>query len=206
MFLSFGAVGQTVSYHGYVDYSLSTPAEDMWFDKSEPGRGLSLEIQDERLLITLFGYRQDGASQWWQGVGVQEGDSNVYKDGLPALSDGLCVGCAYSFPVEDAANSIGDFTLTFSGGNDALFEWAGKDIELTKYYYGYADTLDRAKGVWELRAETHNFRNQVKEFCCLIELKPVLIKSTFLLVMKQVPWVLLLQQPICLKPVMVRRL
>jgi len=172
--LSFGAFA-SVDFSDYVDHSVFTPVEGMWFDESEPGRGVTLEIQDGRVLATFFGYKANGEAQWWQGVGYRDDDSlNVYSGSFSAGVNGQCVGCPYTAPEFDPENSIGDFTLSFTDANTAELTWAGKDMTLVKYLYGYEDLdLGIAKGVWSVRAEHDNlsFKRDLREFLLFNEYK-----------------------------------
>lgn len=138
------------SFFDYANAEYITPAEGMWHVESEPGRGMTIENQDGRLLITFFGYAENGNSQWWQGIGEpQEGlFTNIYTGELVTGKNGQCAGCEYSFPELDEAGSLGMFTISFSNANNAVMNWKGKDLNLSKYYYGYADTLDRIRGFW----------------------------------------------------------
>lgn len=137
-------------FFDYANFEYTTPAEGMWHVEAEPGRGVTIENQGGRLLLTFFGYAENGDSQWWQGVGVsQEGlFSNIYTGEFATGRNGQCAGCDYTFPELDESGSLGLFTISFSDANHAVMNWKGKDLNLTKYYFGYTDTLDRLRGFW----------------------------------------------------------
>jgi len=122
----------------------------MWHVEEEPGRGVTIENQDGRLLMTFFGYDEDGNNKWWQGVGhPQNGNfSNSYQGDFTAIKNGQCAGCDYVFPELDETASLGPFTVTFSDGNHAQMTWKGKDLNLKKYFYGHSGTVDRLRGFW----------------------------------------------------------
>ncbi len=142
------------SFFDYSNAEYITPAEGMWHVDAEPGRGVTIENQDGRLLLTFFGFAENGNSQWWQGVGDSQGGdfSNVYTGEFATGRNGQCAGCDYVFPELDESGSLGAFTITFSNANNALMNWKGKDLNLSKYYYGYADTLDRLRGFWMFKS------------------------------------------------------
>lgn len=163
--LSFGAFAQDDNFYNFADHTLVSPAEGMWYDKDEPGRGVTVEIQDGRILATYFGYKQNGDAIWWQGVGYRDDDNqNKYAGSFSTGKNGQCVGCAYTAPEFDEANSIGDFTMTFINGNEADFTWAGKDMTLVKYYYGYEKAVDRVKGLWSIRVGRENAAAVTRDF------------------------------------------
>ncbi len=163
--LSFGAFAQDDNFYNFADHTLVSPAEGMWYDKDEPGRGVTVEIQDGRILATYFGYKQNGDAIWWQGVGYRDDNNqNKYAGSFSTGKNGQCVGCAYTAPEFDEANSIGDFTMTFVNGNEADFTWAGKNMTLVKYYYGYEKPIDRAKGLWVLRRVNDFSSSFTKDF------------------------------------------
>ena len=146
------ASGQYLSgnFFEYANNEYITPAEGMWHVEAEPGRGVTIENQNGRLLLTFFGFAENGNSQWWQGVGEPQGGSfsNIYSGEFATGRNGQCAGCDYVFPELDEAGSLGMFTISFSDANHAVMEWKGKDLNLSKYYYGYTDTLDRIRGFW----------------------------------------------------------
>lgn len=47
-----------------------TPVGGLWGNPLEPGRGYAIDVQDDTIVVTAFGYTYDGQPSWWQLAGL----------------------------------------------------------------------------------------------------------------------------------------
>ena len=123
MLFSFSAVLAQDGYYDYLTEDSYRPVDGMWYDPDESGRGMSVEFQDERLLISYYGYDEDGKAMWWQGVGYKDegGDINTYSGVFSAFDNGQCVGCAYVQPNINEDKGLGEFTINFESTSELSY-------------------------------------------------------------------------------------
>jgi len=131
------------------------PEDGWWWDATTPGRGYLLERQDDITFITSFHYTPDGAPEWLGMVTgytpADESESFIGTlNGYVFRADGgQCIGCDYVAPVE-SDSSQGPVTITFHTNRSATLEWANETIEITRYFFRFANTLEQLEGHWLL--------------------------------------------------------
>lgn len=63
------------------------PAEGQWFNRSEPGSGLTIERQGDILAVTVYTYDEDGLPIWGQATGSYQG-GEIFEAPLLAFQGG----------------------------------------------------------------------------------------------------------------------
>lgn len=126
-----------------------SPVNGAWFDPDENGRGLTLELRNGILVLTFFGYGQDGEAKWWQGVGREDVPlSGIYTGVFAEFSNGQCIGCEYRFPDATAENEMGQFTMEFTSSETAVFTWADGISNYQSLNFAYPTDLNYFKGAF----------------------------------------------------------
>ncbi len=96
-----------------------------WWDESQPGNGIFIELQSELLFCAWYHFKEDGLPRWWSFSGKP---SSLTRGALTAdlleWHDGACLTCPQRDP---HASVVGTATLTFSGGVPVTLTWQAID-------------------------------------------------------------------------------
>lgn len=127
------------------------PATGIWGVDSEdnglPGRGFQIEVENEIVVFTYFGYRADGSSVFYYAAGPIE--NNTFTASLLDLRDGTSFGTAYKSA--SLLNPAGTVTVNFTSGKHGFIALPGESQRaISKRPFGYADGPDGLLGQWLL--------------------------------------------------------
>ncbi|MEO6423167.1 MAG: hypothetical protein ABIR84_10935 [Candidatus Nitrotoga sp.] len=127
------------------------PANGMWGVDSEdnglPGRGFQIEVENEIMVLTYFGYRADGSSVFYYAAGPIA--NNTFTASLLDLRDGTSFGSVYK--PASLLNPAGTVTMNFTSGKHGFITLPGeKKRAVSKRPFGYADGPDGLLGQWML--------------------------------------------------------
>lgn len=75
------------------------PEKGMWWNPNESGRGYGIDVQDNILFVTYYGYDEAGKSTFFTSLGAltSTGEEWISAD-WNGFSGGQCWGCSYSAP------------------------------------------------------------------------------------------------------------
>lgn len=121
----------TLDFAGAPDYRIGNEISGLWFDRSQDGQGVNLEIIDRegvpKLLLFWYTYR-DGQPLWLYGVGDFSGD----RTRPIALFEASGPDFPPDFDASDfTVRPWGEVSLVFTSGNAAGFSWRSEDGALT---------------------------------------------------------------------------
>jgi hypothetical protein len=128
------------------------PANGLWQIDSESttgalGRGITLEVENEVVVFTYYGYRADGSSLFYVATGSIA--NNSFTGDLLNVQGGTSLGGEYK-PGTLAA-SPGKVSLSFSSGKHGSMTLPGEATKaISKFSYGYASGPDGLLGTWLL--------------------------------------------------------
>lgn len=125
------------------------PANGIWQIDSEangqPGRGFTINVENEVMFFTYYGYRADGTSLFYIAAGPVV--NNTFTADLLNVQGGTVLGDAYK-PATLIA-SPGKVTLTFTSGKRGTMTLPGESLKaISKYSFGYEDGPDGLLGTW----------------------------------------------------------
>lgn len=111
---------------------VSQPHNGLWWSSDLSGVGIGIEIQNNKLLGTYYGYNDEGQATWYTFVGDLKASSNpqVMWDvnaTLKVFESGVCFNCDYQTPsVTDFSASI---HIQFNQPNHASFSINGGAVQ-----------------------------------------------------------------------------
>ncbi len=102
-----------------------------------PGRGFTLEVENETVLLTYYGYRPDGTGTWYLAVGPIV--NNVFKANLTEFAGGAVIGSGYR-AAASLGNSPGQVSIDFSSGLKGVITFPGEGPKaVSKFGFGYGN-------------------------------------------------------------------
>lgn len=125
------------------------PAGGLWVIDSEntgqSGRGFQLEVENEVLVFTYYGYRADGSSVFYLAAGPIS--NNTFTAPLTEYQGGRTLGGAYK-PAA-ALGNVGNVTLSFTSGLHGSITLPGESAQaISKFGFGYSSGPDGLLGTW----------------------------------------------------------
>lgn len=75
------------------------PEKGMWWNPAESGRGYGIDVQDNLVFVTYYGYRDNGTSTFFTSLGVIDPETSEVDADWVSFRGGQCWGCSYSAPV-----------------------------------------------------------------------------------------------------------
>lgn len=127
------------------------PVDGLWIINEEnngkPGRGFQIEIQNEFIVLTFYGYDQTGADAWWLASGSFPAGSNQITMALGAYEGGMAFGDS----LQDATylGPEGQVTISFNSGNSGAICLPGEPCKaINKFNFGYSPTAVSLGGAW----------------------------------------------------------
>jgi len=131
------------------------PESGLWWNPAQSGRGLTLEVQDNLLLVYGYLYRADGAPTWFTSAGPITYTYNsqgvlqtvVYSGQLDTYSGGQCLGCTYRPPAAQPG-AAGPVRIDFRTETEANLTWGGQTIPIERFS-ALGDRTARMQGEWQ---------------------------------------------------------
>lgn len=117
------------------------PATGAWGIDSEmngtSGRGFNIEVENEVMVFTYYGYRADGSSLFYVAAGPIT--NNVFTAALTDYRGGTPIGDSYRSAT--AQGSAGNVSISFSNGLKGVLTLPGESPKaVSKFSFGYAST------------------------------------------------------------------
>ncbi|HVN69393.1 MAG TPA: hypothetical protein VMU38_07090, partial [Candidatus Binatia bacterium] len=107
------------------------PVAGVWWNSNESGSGFEFDYQNGTLIVAVYSYLANGASQWYLAAGPIT--NNVFTATLDKYTGGQCISCAYVSP--SPAGSDGSITITFTSATTATVDLpGGRHIQIERYF------------------------------------------------------------------------
>jgi len=105
------------------------PDTGWYWNPNEPGRGVAIEVQDDKVFLAIYTYDTGGAPIYYYAAG-QMNDDHTYVGSLFRTSNGQCLGCS----VRPATSTpVGTVSLSFSDYETATLSALGTTMVLTRF-------------------------------------------------------------------------
>lgn len=143
-FLSFGALA-------------FVPASGLWSfveesTQNQPGRGITIEVENNIFVLTYYGYRADGSAVFYTAAGPMSGNS--FSATLTETKNGTPVGQAYR-PATSTGSSPGTVFIDFSSGLNGSITMPGESPKaIAKFAFGYGNSPSGLLGTYFLGYRT----------------------------------------------------
>jgi len=145
------------------DAQAYTPSSGFWFNSSESGTGIAIEIEDKTLFMAAYVFDAQGRTTWFTSGGNLTTSAsggatyyNVYNGSLTGFANGQSIGGPYYFP-QILTNAGGPVQIVFNPNDEsrATLTWGGRTlpIERLDYYAGFGEAdkeIQRMIGEWSV--------------------------------------------------------
>lgn len=75
------------------------PESGLWWNPQEPGRGYTIELQDDGMFVAYYGYQADGSrSAFYTSYGTLNSRTGEMRGTWYTTENGQCFGCAHRSP------------------------------------------------------------------------------------------------------------
>ena len=121
-----------------------TPESGFWWNPSESGSGLQLEVQDNFIAIVGYSFDAEGRQMWVTAAGFLDDNASFTStdnpgDGtwLNTFSDGQCLGCDHDGYPTAHAGSQGPISLVFDPDDPtrATLTWGGRTQQIERFQF-----------------------------------------------------------------------
>ncbi|MGQ0801718.1 MAG: hypothetical protein ACT4NL_16590 [Pseudomarimonas sp.] len=122
-----------------------TPESGVWWNPSESGTGLQIEIQDNFMALSGYVFNEDGTPVWVTAQGLLQAGGTRFvssenrNDGswLNTFSGGQCIGCPYLGAPVANLGAKGPLVVTFDPDNPtvAVLNWGGRNTLLERFQF-----------------------------------------------------------------------
>lgn len=136
------------------------PAGGLWVvdaeNNGQPGRGFQIEVENEIMLLTYYGYRADGSSVFYLAAGPIVGNS--FSGALEEYQNGKALGTTWK--PASTAGSAGTVNATFTSGLHGTITFPGESPKaISKLSFGYGNTQDGLLGSYLFTYIASTFEN-----------------------------------------------
>lgn len=73
-----------------------TPKAGIWWNPSENGRGYSIDVSGNALVMAVYAYNTNGSAQWYIASGTLTNNGTQWQGTLGKYANGPCMGCLFS--------------------------------------------------------------------------------------------------------------
>jgi hypothetical protein len=117
------------------------PAGGLWIvdaeNNGQAGRGFQIEVENEVMVLTYYGYRADGSSVFYLASGPIVGNS--FSGALTEYQNGNALGATWNNPASEVG-SAGTVHATFTSGQHGTITFPGETPKtISKLPFGYAN-------------------------------------------------------------------
>ena len=107
------------------------PVAGVYYDPNQSGSGFGLDYQNGTLIVEVYSYLANGASQWYLSSGPVV--NNVYTGTLDKYTGGQCISCAFVAPT--LVGNDGMITITFTSPTTASVVLPGGQQRQIKRFF-----------------------------------------------------------------------
>lgn len=115
------------------------PAQGIWWNASESGRGYNIELQDRVMVVTTYGFDATGNNTWYVSAGLYDQDAGTFQATFDNTTNGQCFGCPYRAPTP-RPSAGGALRIEFDTQTTGTLHFDGGSTRIKRQYYGYGDT------------------------------------------------------------------
>lgn len=145
------------------------PQSGSWVINSEvngqPGRGFSLDVQNETLVITMYAYESSGLPTFY--VGSNKLTNNQTAVDVAKFAGGRFLGGGD----RTATNSgnVGKVNLRFTSGTKGFITLPGEaEKEITRFNFGFPAVAQTLRGIWTLTSLPASGQSLTSDFVNLV--------------------------------------
>lgn len=135
-FITAAATGPALAY---------SPESGLWWNPAESGTGYTIEIQDNMMVVTVYGGAQDGRSKWYTAAGLMQGNA-LFEADLYGFSGVQPIGGHYGGRPSPEP-SYGKLRIVFDPDNNrrATLTWPnGRSIPIQRHEFYFQRSDDAA--------------------------------------------------------------
>lgn len=129
------------------------PEDGWWWDANASGRGYMLERQGDFIFMSSFHYTALGDPEWlaisgaYLPANATSSDIGELEGDVTISVDGQVIGGEYVSPVTSVSEQD-PMSLVFHTNQTATLNWTNETVELTRFNFGFANSLERLNGSW----------------------------------------------------------
>lgn len=131
-----------------------SPAAGLWWNPNESGRGYTIDVQNNVMIVTAYVYSATGTATWFLASGTFNNATSTFTAQLGSFSGGQCFGCPYSYP---SGTASGTLTIVFNSPETATMTFPGGSTQIQHEAYSYANKTDYFLGEWAFTLDTSGF-------------------------------------------------
>ncbi len=99
------------------------PESGLWWNPNEPGRGYTIELQNDSMFVAFYGYQPDGSrSAFYTSFGRFDSRSSQMRAPFYSAKDGQCFGCSHRAP---ELTELGEAHFSFSSPTQGTIRLPG---------------------------------------------------------------------------------
>ncbi len=123
------------------------PQPGWWWNPNESGRGFSIEVSQNTLVMAGYLYDASGRATWYTSAGPMA-NNILYQGVLQSLGNGQTLSGPYK-PNSLTNPNAGIVTLQFSDATHGTLAWPGGTIPIERYVFGVgASSFQPESGWW----------------------------------------------------------
>lgn len=126
-----------------------TPESGLWWNPAEDGRGYTIEIQDNVLVILVYGYDNDRSSAFFIGAGPMVGNSS-WSGTLDGFNNGQCLTCNYQGRPITLTGAGGPASIVFDTETRGRLTLGGRVIPIERQNFALGNVLEQMQGEWQV--------------------------------------------------------
>jgi len=125
-----------------------SPRPGVWWSPTESGRGYSIELQDNVMVVATFAYDHTGAPMWYLSSGIYNYSTGTFIGDFGQEKSGQCFGCPYVKPVP-VTGPFPPIKFVFDTSNSGTVYYNGGTSRIQPEYFAYQpNTPTILKGEW----------------------------------------------------------
>ena len=105
------------------------PDSGWYWNPTEPGRGIAIEVQDDKMFLAIYTYDSGGAPVYYYSAGPMS-DDRTYVGDLFRTSNGQCIGCTFR---PATSTPVGTVVVSFSAPELATVTALGTTLAVQRF-------------------------------------------------------------------------
>ena len=133
---------------------LGGPTPGLWWNPAESGRGYQLDLQGDIMVVTTYGFGQNGAPVWYVSAGTYNQQTGTFQATFDNTENGQCFGCAYRAPTP-RPNAGGGMRIVFDSYVTGTLYFNGGSSRIQRQIFAYPRPFDFLFGEFLLSTNTN---------------------------------------------------
>ncbi|TWO71110.1 hypothetical protein FN976_12385 [Caenimonas sedimenti] len=141
------------------NYGLAAPANGMWWNPQESGRGFFIDRQGNQISLGAYMYEESGSATWYTGLATLQADG-TYQGALIRYAGGQTLTGSYQAP--GTTQTVAQVTLLFTTGTTGtivveMTGGGGRNIQIQLFRAGSGPAASNAQfnnGTWWNESES----------------------------------------------------